>query len=366
VSALSRITGMARSTIGRGLAELRGAATDVAAGRVRRAGGGRKKLTSGDVTLLDDLRQLVEPATRGDPQAPLLWTSKSLRHLAAALRNLGHRIGHNAVAGLLCELGYSLQANRKTREGSNHPDRDAQFGYINAQTSDALTAGQPVISVDTKKKELVGDFKNGGRELRPKRQPEAVRVHDFLIPELGRAVPYGVYDIAGNAGWVSVGIDHDTASFAVNAIRRWWHSMGRARYPQACRLLITADCGGSNGARVRLWKRELQALANELGLSITVCHLPPGTSKWNRIEHRLFSFITANWRGKPLVSHKVIVELIAATTTEAGLKVRSQLDTNTYPAGIKISDAQMQALNLKPHTFHGEWNYTVEPNPNPM
>ena len=332
---------------------------------VRRAGGGRKKLTSGDVTLLDDLRQLVEPATRGDPQAPLLWTSKSLRHLAAALRNLGHRIGHNAVAGLLCELGYSLQANRKTREGSNHPDRDAQFGYINAQTSDALTAGQPVISVDTKKKELVGDFKNGGRELRPKRQPEAVRVHDFLIPELGRAVPYGVYDIAGNAGWVSVGIDHDTASFAVNAIRRWWHSMGRARYPQACRLLITADCGGSNGARVRLWKRELQALANELGLSITVCHLPPGTSKWNRIEHRLFSFISQNWRGKPLVSYQTIVQLIGATTTRTGLKVHCALDEARYPAGIKVSDAEMADLKLTPHAFHGEWNYTIEPKPPP-
>ena len=365
MSALSRITGMARSTIGRGLAELRGAATDVAAGRVRRAGGGRKKLTSGDVTLLDDLRQLVEPATRGDPQAPLLWTSKSLRHLAAALRNLGHRIGHNAVASLLRELGYSLQANRKTREGSNHPDRDAQFGYINAQTSDALTAGQPVISVDTKKKELVGDFKNGGRELRPKRQPEAVRVHDFLIPELGRAVPYGVYDIAGNAGWVSVGIDHDTASFAVNAIRRWWHSMGRARYPQACRLLITADCGGSNGARVRLWKRELQALANELGLSITVCHLPPGTSKWNRIEHRLFSFISQNWRGKPLVSYQTIVQLIGATTTRTGLKVHCALDEARYPAGIKVSDAEMADLKLTPHAFHGEWNYTIEPKPPP-
>jgi hypothetical protein len=313
--------------------------------------------------LLDDLRELVEPATRGDPQAPLLWTSKSLRHLAAALGNLGHRIGHNAVADLLRELGYSLQANRKTREGSNHPDRDAQFGYINARTSEALAAGQPAISVDTKKKELVGDFKNGGRELRPKRQPEPVRVHDFLIPELGRAVPYGVYDIASNAGWVSVGIDHDTASFAVNAIRRWWQSMGRARYPQARRLLITADCGGSNGARVRLWKRELQALANELGLSITVCHLPPGTSKWNRIEHRLFSFITQNWRGKPLVSHQVIVQLIANTRTEAGLTVACRIDTGAYPKGIKVSDDEMDALNIQPANFHGEWNYTFAPRP---
>ena len=362
---MSRITGMARSTIGRGLAELRSAATDLATGRVRRAGGGRKKLTSGDATLLDDLRELVEPATRGDPQAPLLWTSKSLRHLAAALQRLGHRIGHNAVAGLLGELGYSLQSNRKTREGSNHPDRDAQFGYINAQTSDALAAGQPAISVDTKKKELVGDFKNGGRELRPKRQPEPVRVHDFLIPELGRAVPYGVYDIASFAGWVSVGIDHDTASFAVNAIRRWWHSMGRARYPQARRLLITADCGGSNGARVRLWKRELQTLANELGLSITVCHLPPGTSKWNRIEHRLFSFITQNWRGKPLVNYQTIVQLIGATTTRTGLKVQCAIDEARYPAGVQVSDAEMADLKLTPHAFHGEWNYTIEPRPPP-
>jgi transposase len=361
VSALSRITGMARSTIGRGLAELRSAASDVAAGRVRRAGGGRKKLTSGDATLLDDLRKLVEPATRGDPQVPLLWTSKSLRHLAAALQSLGHRIGHNAVASLLRELGYSLQSNRKTREGSNHPDRDMQFGYINAQMNDALAAGQPTISVDTKKKELVGDFKNGGRELRPKRQPEPVRVHDFLIPELGRAVPYGVYDIASNAGWVSVGIDHDTASFAVNAIRRWWHSMGRARYPQPRRLLITADCGGSNGARVRLWKRELQTLANELGLAITVCHLPPGTSKWNRIEHRLFSFITQNWRGKPLVSYQTIVQLIGATTTRTGLQVQCAIDDARYPAGVKVSDAEMADLKLTPHEFHGEWNYTIRP-----
>ena len=334
-------------------------------GRVRRAGGGRKKLAASDVTLLGDLHDLVEPATRGDPQAPLLWTSKSLRHLAAALRSLGHRIGHNAVAGLLRELGYSLQSNRKTRERSNHPDRDAQFGYINVQTSAALAAGQPAISVDTKKKELVGDFRNGGREWRPKGQPELVRVHDFLIPELGRAVPYGVDDIAGNAGWVSVGIDHDTASFAVNAIRRWWQHMGRARYPQARRLLITADCGGSNGARVRLWKRELQALANELGLDITVCHLPPGTSKWNRIEHRLFSFITQNWRGKPLVSYQAIVQLIGATTTRTGLKVQCAVDHARYPAGVKVSDVEMAEINLTPHAFHGEWNYTIEPRPPP-
>jgi hypothetical protein len=364
VAAVSRITGIARSTISRGLAELRGDASgDVAVRRVRRPGGGRKKLTATDPTLLADLRGLLEPATRGDPQAALLWTSRSLRNLAAALRTMGHRIGHNVVADLLRELGYSLQANRKTREGSETPDRDAQFHYINARVQAALAAGQPAVSVDTKKKELVGDFKNAGRELRRRGDPEPVRVHDFKIPELGRAVPYGVYDIAGNAGWVSVGIDHDTASFAVNAIRRWWQSMGQARYPAARSLLLTADCGGSNGSRVRLWKRELQALANELGLAITVCHLPPGTSKWNKIEHRLFSFITQNWRGKPLISYQAIVQLIAATTTRTGLNVKSEIDSATYPAGVKVSDAEMAAINISPHEFHGEWNYTIRPNP---
>jgi hypothetical protein len=329
--------------------------------RTRRPGGGRKKLTETDPTLLSDLQGLVEPATRGDPEAALLWTSRSLRNLADALRSMGHRIGHNVVADLLRELNYSLQANRKTREGTHNPDRDAQFGYINAQVAAALAAGEPAISVDTKKKELVGDFKNAGRELRPKGEPEPVRVHDFKIPELGRASPYGVYDIAGNSGWVSVGIDHDTASFAVNAIRRWWHSMGQARYPAARSLLITADCGGSNGARVRLWKRELQVLACELGLAITVCHLPPGTSKWNKIEHKLFSFITQNWRGKPLVSYQTIVQLIAATTTRTGLNVKAEIDHAIYPAGIKVTDDEMAAINLMPHAFHGEWNYTITP-----
>ena len=260
-------------------------------------------------------------------------------------------------------MGYSLQANRKTLEGTSHPDRDAQFGYLNAQVKEALAAGEPAISVDTKKKELVGDFKNGGREYRRKGQPEPVRVHDFLIPELGRAAPYGVYDIADNAGWVSLGIDHDTASFAVNAIRRWWQAMGRARYPQATRLVVTADCGGSNGVRVRLWKRELQALANQLGILITVCHLPPGTSKWNKIEHRLFSFITQNWRGRPLVSYQTIVQLIAATTTDTGLKVQCEIDHNTYPAGVKVTDAEMNAINIQRHEFHGDWNYTISPQP---
>jgi Rhodopirellula transposase DDE domain len=363
VAIVSRITGVARSTINRGLAELDGDAPRDVAVRVRRPGGGRKRLIETDTTLLSDLQGLVEPTTRGDPQAPLLWTSRSLRNLAEALQAMGHRIGHNVVADLLRKLNYSLQGNRKVREGSNTPDRDAQFHYINAQVTAALESGGPAISVDTKKKELVGDFKNAGCELRTKGDPEPVRVHDFKIPELGRAVPYGVYDIAGNAGWVSVGIDHDTASFAVNAIRRWWQSMGRGRYPEARSLLITADCGGSNGSRVRLWKHELQALADELRLTITVCHLPPGTSKWNKIEHRLFSFITQNWRGKPLVSYQTIVQLIAATTTRTGLNVKSEIDNATYPAGIKVSDSDMAAINMTPHEFHGEWNYTIRPNP---
>ena len=360
VSAVARITGIARSTIGRGLAELCSTRAPQP-GRIRRLGGGRKPLTATDPSLLDDLRRLVEPATRGDPERPLLWTAKSLRNLTAGLCALGHRVSHNTVGTLLRTLGYSLQANRKTREGTSHPDRDAQFGYINEQVTAALAAGEPAISVDTKKKELVGDFKNGGREWRPRGEPEAVRVHDFLIPALGRAVPYGVYDIGENAGWVSVGIDHDTASFAVNAIRRWWQAMGRARYPNATQLTITADCGGSNGARLRLWKLELHKLADELKLAITICHLPPGTSKWNKIEHRLFSFITQNWRGKPLVSHQVIVQLIAATTTKTGLKVRCEIDPNTYPAGLKVAAAELARINLHRHAFHGDWNYTIMP-----
>jgi transposase len=360
VSAVMRATGLARSTIGRGLAELRQAGTAVSE-RVRRPGGGRKRLCETDTRLLDDLRLLVEPETRGDPQSPLLWTCKSVRKLCQSLREMGHRIGRTLVCELLHQLDYSLQANRKTREGSNHPDRDAQFHYINDRVKEALAAGEPAISIDTKKKELVGDFKNGGREWRPKGSPEHVRVHDFVIKQLGRAVPYGVYDIADNAGWVSVGVDHDTAAFAVNAIRSWWRLMGQERYPQATRLLITADGGGSNGSRVRLWKIELQKLADELGIPVTVCHLPPGTSKWNKIEHRLFSFITQNWRGKPLVSYQTIVQLIAATTTTAGLKVRCELDQNNYPAGIKVSDKEIKAVNLDRHDFHGEWNYTISP-----
>jgi len=362
VSAVSRITGIARSTIGRGLAELRGEPEESSGSdRIRRAGGGRKRATVKDPTLLPDLERLVDPVTRGDPMTPLLWTAKSLRNLTAELKDLGHSVCHNVVAGLLRDLGYSLQANRKTLEGGNHPDRDAQFRYINDQVTSAIAEGQPAISVDAKKKELVGDFKNAGREYRPKDQPEKVRVHDFVIPELGRASPYGVYDIAENAGWVSVGIDHDTASFAVNSIRRWWNVMGRQRYPEAKKLTITADGGGGNGSRVRLWKRELQTLANELGIEITVHHLPPGTSKWNKIEHRLFSFIIQNWRGRPLVSYLTIVQLIAATTTEAGLKVQCEIDANTYPKGVKVEDDDMAALNIHRHEFHGEWNYTIKP-----
>jgi hypothetical protein len=329
--------------------------------RVRRAGGGRKALIATDATLLDDLLALVSPGERGDPMSPLRWTAKSLRRLATELRALGHRISHTVVGELLTREGFSLQANRKTREGDSHPDRDAQFAHIDACVSQALAARQPVISVDTKKKELVGDFKNAGREWRPHGRPEAVRVHDFLIKELGRAVPYGVYDLAANAGWVSLGIDHDTAAFAVQTIRTWWREVGAARYPAARNLVITADGGGSNGSRVRLWKQELQTLADELGLSISVHHLPPGTSKWNKIEHRLFSFISQNWRAKPLISYQVIVELISNTTTNTGLSVRCELDTNAYPKGLTVSDHQMAALNIVRHEFHGDWNYTIRP-----
>jgi hypothetical protein len=361
IAAVSAATGIARSTIGYGLRELRGVAPDSALGGVRRKGAGRKPLTQTDRTLLSDLERLVDPDTRGDPMSPLKWTSKSLRNLAAALCAMGHRIGHDSVAALLKTLGYSLQGNRKTLEGSHHVDRDAQFQHIAETVQAAITAGQPAISVDTKKKELVGDFKNGGREYRPAGSPEPVRVHDFIDPKLGRAAPYGVYDIADDKGWVSVGIDHDTAAFAVNAIRSWWMTMGRSRYPHAHTLTVTADGGGSNGSRVRLWKVELQKLADELGLTIVVLHLPPGTSKWNKIEHRLFSFISRNWRGRPLADYRTIVELISATTSTAGLTVRCQLDENLYPAGIKVSDEEMAELNILRDDFHGEWNYAINP-----
>jgi hypothetical protein len=359
-TAQSRTTGIASSTIGRGLKELAARAT-LEGGRVRRSGGGRRSLVSTDSRLLDDLNALVDPDARGDPMSPLRWTCKSLRRLAGELAALGHRISHTVVGELLKQQNFSLQANRKTREGGGQADRDAQFAYINTKVRTALTEGQPVISVDTKKKELVGDFKNGGREWRPQGEPEEVRVHDFLIKELGRAVPYGIYDLADNAGWVSVGINYDTAAFAVQTIRRWWQEIGRVRYPSATRLLITADGGGSNGSRVRLWKRELQRLADEIGIAIEVHHLPPGTSKWNKIEHRLFSFITQNWRAKPLVSYKVIVDLISSTTTKTGLKVHCELDSNIYPKGIEVSDAEMRAINIERDAFHGEWNYTIRP-----
>ena len=365
IVAVSAATGIARSTIGYGLRELRGQLPDSALGGVRRKGGGRKPLTQTDPTLLRDLESLVASATRGDPISPLKWTSKSLRKLADALRGMGHRVGHDAVGALLKRLGYSLQANRKTLEGSSHADRDAQFQHIAETVASAIEAEQPAISVDTKKKELVGDFKNGGREYHPAGTPVPVRVHDFIDPALGRASPYGVYDIANDKGWVSVGIDHDTAAFAVNAIRSWWNNMGRLRYPTARTLTITADGGGSNGSRVRLWKIELQKLADEFGLTIQVLHLPPGTSKWNKIEHRLFSFISRNWRGRPLVDYRTIVELIGATTSKTGLTVRCELDRNLYPAGLKISDKEIAALNIVRNEFHGEWNYALHPTPSP-
>lgn len=359
IAAVSRITGVARSTIGRGLDEVASAAAPD--GRVRRAGAGRKPLEEADPRLIEDLERIVAPTQRGDPEQPLRWTIKSLRQIARALRDLGHRISHTSVGTVLRACGYSLQANRKTREGSHHPDRNAQFEYLNHTVNAALAEGQPAISVDAKKKELVGDFKNAGRTWRPRGQPEAVRTHDFLIPELGKAVPYGVYDIGANSGWVSVGIDHDTAAFAVNAIRNWWQEMGKARYRPASYLVITADSGGSNSARSRLWKTELQRLADETGLTLIIRHLPPGTSKWNRIEHRLFSFITGNWRGQPLLTHQVIIELIAATRTDTGLTVRCRLDQASYPKGVAVSDDDLAAVNITRCDFHGEWNYSIAP-----
>jgi transposase len=365
VSLVARATGVSRRAISVGLEELKHlGSTAVSSGsgaRVRRSGGGRKKTSTKDVTLTADLETLIEPLTRGDPESPLRWTCKSLRKLAEELGKRGHEVSHRLVGELLEELGYSLQANRKTQEGSAHPDRNAQFEFINRRTHEELVLGNPVISVDTKKKELVGDFKNAGREYRPKGDPQKVRVHDFIIPELGRANPYGVFDLARNAGWVSVGVDHDTAAFAVESIRRWWKMMGVANYAQAQRLQIVADGGGSNGSRVRLWKVELQKLAEELGFPIQVCHLPPGTSKWNKIEHRLFSFITQNWRGQPLISHEVIVNLIKATTTSKGLRVEAAVDDRQYPAGAKVTDEELARVNLTRSEFHGEWNYTISP-----
>ena len=364
VSAVARATGVSRRAIRAGAKDLRArGAAALAPGRIRRPGGGRKRTSNTDPTLVRDLEALIAPTTRGDPQSPLRWTCKSLRRLAAELTRQGHRTSHRMVAVLLRQLGYSLQANRKTIEGARHPDRNAQFEHINARVRTYLRQGEPAISVDTKKKELVGNFKNAGRDWRPRGQPQPVQVHDFVQPELGRAIPYGVYDLRANTGWVSVGIDHDTAAFAVASIRHWWQAIGRRVYPRARRLLITADAGGSNGARVRLWKIELQKLANRLRLPISVCHFPPGTSKWNTIEHRLFSFITKNWRGRPLVSHAVIVNLIAATTTPTGLRVRARLDTRRYPSGLVVSREAVDAVQLRPDAFHGDWNYTILPAP---
>ena len=360
-AAVARVTGASPATIRRGIAELGDPDRRPAQGRVRRPGGGRKRAVELDPGLQDALDRLVEPTTRGDPMSPLRWTCKSLRNLAAELRRQGHAVSHRVVGELLHDMGYSLQANRKTLEGTEHPERDAQFAHLNAAVQLQLSLGEPVISVDTKKKELVGPFRNGGKELRPKGDPEEVLMHDFVIPELGRASPYGVYDLAANEAWVSVGTDHDTAAFAVESIRRWWRTMGQPLHPDARRLLVTADAGGSNGYRLRLWKLELQKLADETGLQIGVCHFPPGTSKWNKVEHRLFSAISQDWRGRPLVSHEVIVELIGATTTRTGLRVRSALDTNDYPSGVRVSDAEMQTLYLERDTFHGEWNYTLLP-----
>jgi transposase len=366
ITAVAAATGMSRTTITRGIRELRaaeasGGDTDVPPGRSRRRGGGRRPLTQTDPTLLADLEALVEPSTRGDPQSPLRWTCTSTRKLAEALRRKGHRIGERAVAALLKRRGYSLQANRKTREGGSHPDRDAQFRHIAARARAFQRRGQPVVSVDAKKKELVGELKNGGREWRPKGSPEGVKVHDSQDKRLGKAIPYGVYDLAADQGWVSVGVDHDTARFAVEALRRWWREMGSKRYPEAAELLVTADGGGSDGVRCRLWKVALQELADETGLRISVCHLPPGTSKWNKIEHRLFCHITQNWRGRPLRSLEVIVSLIGGTTTSTGLVVRAELDPRPYAKGVTVSDAELAAVRIRRAKFHGGWNYTSSP-----
>jgi transposase len=369
VTLVAQATGIGRKRIHTGLHELAAQAQTTRPTakpqpqRVRRPGGGRPPLTAADPALVQELEALVAPATRGDPMSALRWTSKSTTKLAAELTEQGHPIGPRTVAALLKERDYSLQSPRKTKEGGEHPDRDAQFAHINARTQAVQQRGQPVISVDAKKKELVGDFHNGGREWQPQGEPETVRVYDFVDPEKGKALPYGIYDLGQNSGWVQVGTDHDTAAFAVAAIRTWWQQMGRATYPQAQELMITADGGGSNGSRCRLWKTEVQRLADETGLTIAVCHFPPGTSKWNKIEHRMFCHITQNWRGRPLISHEVIVNLIGNTRTQTGLTIRAELDRETYPTGIKVSDAELAAVCLQRDEFHGDWNYTISPRP---
>ena len=364
ITAVAIAAGVSRPMVTRGVAEVRTGVT--VEGRIRKPGGGRKSVTETDPGLLAALEALVDPVTRGDPMSPLRWTTKSTRHLADALTSDGHRVSHVRVGELLHSLGYSLQSNAKAVEGKQHPDRDGQFRHINDTAKRYLKSGDPVISVDTKKKELVGEspgYKNNGRDWQPQGEPVRVGVHDFPDPTIPKAVPYGIYDLSANTGWVTVGNDGDTAAFAVATLRRWWTQVGQPTYPNAKRLLITADAGGSNGYRVRLWKTELAQLATDIGIAITVCHYPPGTSKWNKIEHRLFSVITSNWRGRPLTSHQVVVELIGATTSRTGLTVHAEADTNSYPRGVKISDAQMAAIatQLKADKFHGEWNYTVKP-----
>ena len=364
ISAVARASGLSPNTIKRGMREIETEMPELvgslhAPGRQRRPGGGRRRLADHDRTLMRDLKRLLEPVTRGDPSSHLLWTSKSTRHLAAELQRQGHTVSHMTVARLLAQLDYRLQANRKTREGTTHPDRDPQFHYINRQVRAFQRHGQPAISVDTKKRELVGDFKNAGREWRPQGQPPEVRIHDFRDEQLGVAIPYGVYDLSHNDGWVSVGIDHDTAEFAVATIRRWWRRMGQRAYPRAKELLITADAGGSNGSRSRLWKFSLQKLADESGLAISVCHFPPGTSKWNQIEHRMFCHITENWRAQPLVSHAVIVNLIGHTQTRKGLHLKASLDKGRYENGLKVSNQEFSTINLSPESFHGDWNYQI-------
>ena len=364
VTKVAQATGVSRRAIHAGLNDLLAEKKPVESQpkRIRKVGAGRKSITETDAGLVAELLKLVEPTTRGDPESPLRWTCKSLRTLAGDLTTNGHPVSYPKVGDLLRELGYSLQANRKMLEGTDHPDRNAQFEFISDQTKQRLAADNPVISVDTKKKELVGTYKNNGATWRPEGDPEPVKVHDFIDKELGRANPYGVYNVASNTGWVSVGTDHDTASFAVETIRRWWNAMGKQRYPAASELMITADGGGSNGSRVRLWKLELQRLADEIKIPIHISHLPPGTSKWNKIEHRLFSHISMNWRGQPLISHEVIVNLIAGTTTRKGLKVHAELDNSLYPPGIKISDAEFEKIRITRNEFHGEWNYRIDPN----
>jgi hypothetical protein len=363
VSKVARATGLSRTTIHVGFKELEfGKASAPPPGRIRKEGGGRKPLTHHAPDIIKALDALVEPTTRGDPESPLRWTCKSTRNLAQELQRQGYRIGDRKVADLLHDMGYSLQANAKTIEGTQHPDRNAQFEHINARTKAFQRRNQPVVSVDTKKKELVGNFKNSGREWQPQGAPQETRVHDFQDKELGKVIPYGVYDVGDNSGWVSVGIDHDTADFAIDSILSWWKHMGSQAYPEAEELLICTDSGGSNGSRSRLWKLGLQRLADTIGLPVNVCHLPPGTSKWNKIEHRMFSFITQNWRGQPLVSHETIINLIGNTTTTTGLRIKAKLNRKKYPTGVKVSNADLSKVNLKPAKFHGDWNYTIHPN----